>query len=727
MPVVFRDKLDDLLRKAGEYMDFDGLELVRKAYEFTVESNRRFEFLRMSGEPAISHPLAVASQLTEWLMDPETVAAGILHDIIEDPNIHALQLRATFGDTVTRMVDGVSKLKKFELPGTTTADTAYHYKIFLAVAQDTRVALIKIADRLHNLRTLDSMPGYKRLKTCYETEQIFIPLSRFLGMEAVAEEMEDISFQFAEPEEFARLLDYLEEVIPEENEIFEQAIGQLEPALLELGLDHQSHIFRYNLTHTRRILDSQDRPMPKTGLVEVTVPEELDCYRALQAVHKTFQCLSIGFQDTINFPSIDLKRMLETSLLGPFGRPFTVRIFSREMKAVNRWGIVPFLSEPHELKRTDLLADRVELIQRIVSDFRAQAGDRDEKTLVDIMTRMVLKQKIFVFTQDRRRLELPESSTVLDFAYLMGPEIGDRFSKAMVYHQTVDMSYQPQLFDHLNVITDRDAAPRVEWLEHAHTPEAQMHIKKYLAAAPLEKAAEEGRRALLQRTREEGISATGKLEDIELLLPPVIMFLGFNTEEEFFQQIGRAEFDLNVAADFLKEQYKRKVLIDKKELDPVIIGQQIYQTALPIGIVESERIPKAPLFSCEICSPAPGDEIVVSASAKKATIHRKDCANIGRGFLRGPKQSPATWKDTGGRRFPVRIKLKLFPTKDIHQKILKLIAKSGAPIAAYQSGAADEGGLELMEFIIEVQNVSLAQNVCDELLSIKDVVIAKRV
>jgi GTP diphosphokinase / guanosine-3',5'-bis(diphosphate) 3'-diphosphatase len=727
MPVVFRDKLDDLLLKAGEYMDFDGLELVRRAYEFTVESNRRFEFLRMSGEPAISHPLAVASQLTEWRMDPETVAAGILHDIIEDPNIHAVQLRATFGDTVTRMVDGVSKLKKFEIPSTTTADTAYHYKIFLAVAQDTRVALIKIADRLHNLRTLESMPGYKRLKTCYETEQIFIPLSRFLGMEAVAEEMEDISFQFSEPEEFARLLDLLEDIIPEEDEIFNQAIEQLEPALRELDIEHQSQIFRYNLTQTHRIMNSQDRPMPRTGLIEVTVPEELDCYRALQAVHKTFQCLSIGFQDTINFPSIDLKRMLETSLLGPFGRPFTVRIFSREMKTVNRWGIVPYLSTPHELKRTDLLADRVELIQRIVKDFREQAGDRDEKTLVDIMTRMVLKQKIFVFTQDRRRLELPEASTVLDFAYLMGPEIGNRFSKAMVYHQAVDMSYQPQLFDHLNVITDREAAPHVEWLEHAHTLEAQRQIKKYLATAPRDKAIEEGRKAILRRTREEGITTSDKIEDIEQLLPPVLLFLGINDFDEFYAQIGYAEFELNVAIDFLKEQFKRIVLIDKKELEPVIIGQQIFQTALPIGIIESERPPRPPLFSCEMCSPAPGDEIVLGTASKKSVIHRKDCAFISRGFLRGLKQSPVLWKDTGGRLFPVRIKIKLFPAKDIHQRILKMIGKSGAPIAAYQTGAADEGGLELMEFLIEVQNEAQAQNVCDELLAIKDVVIAKRV
>jgi GTP pyrophosphokinase len=727
MPVFFRNNLDYLLQKAGEYMDYDGLELVRRAYEFTVESNRRFEFLRFSGEPAISHPLAVAEQLVEWRMDPQTAAAGILHDIIEDPNIHAVQLRSTFGDTVTRMVDGVSKLKNFELPSSTAADTAYHYKMFLAVARDARVAIIKIADRLHNLRTLDAMPGYKRIKTAFETEQIFVPLSRFLGMEAVAEEMEDIAFQYSRPDDFARLLDQLEEIIVEEDEIFTMAIGQIAPALLETGLEYQAHIFRYNLAQSHRILNSHEKPMPKTGLVELTVPEENDCYLALQAVHKTYQNFSTGLQDTVNFPSIDLKRMIETSLLGPYGRPMIIRILSREMKQVNRWGILPFLATPGELKRTDMLADRVELIQRIVSEFRQRAGDRDEKELVDILTRVVLKQKVFVFTQDRRRLELPESSTVLDFAYLMGPEIGNHFSGAMVYQQQVDMSYQPQLFDHLNIITDCGAAPRVEWLEHAHTPEAQGHIKRRLASLPREKAAAEGLRAVLAKSHDEGISPSSRLEDIEYLLLPIFQFLDFKTLDDFFEQIGRAEFGLKFAMDFLKEQYKKVVLIAAAELEPKLLGGKVYQEPLPEGAIEAERPLKSPPLLCEMCSPLPGDEIVVSSAAKTAVVHRKDCRHIGRGFLRGPKLLSAKWGPAVGRRYPGRVKIKIFHSKDVQQRIIRLFETSDARIAASQAGAAGADGLHLMEFILELTDEARLRGLCDELIAMKGVVFAKRI
>lgn len=727
MPVVFRNNLDYLLRKAGEYMDFEGLELVRLAYEFTIESNRRFEFLRFSGEPAISHPLAVAEQLVDWRMNPETVAAGILHDIIEDPNIHALQLRSTFGDTVTRMVDGVSKLKKFELPSSTAADTAYHYKIFLAVAQNPRVAIIKIADRLHNLRTLDSMPGYKRLKTSYETEQIFIPLSRFLGIEAVAEEMEDIAFQYARPNEFAQLLDRLEDLVAEEDEVFNKAIDEIEPAMLATGLEYQAHIFRYNLSHARRILNSPDRPMPKTGLVELTVPEEDDCYRALQAVHKTFQSLSIGFQDTINFPSIDLKRMIETSLLGPLGRPLVIRIISREMKQVNRWGILPFLATPEELKRKDMLEDRVELIQKIVESFRKRAGDRDEKELVDILTRVVLKQKVFVFTKDRRKLELPESSTVLDFAYLMDTEIGNHYSSALIYQEPVEMGYQPQLFDHLYIVTDDKAEPHVDWLKHAHTPEAQGHIKRWLASQPRDKSVAEGQRVILDKASSEGIAPSGRLEDIEHLVEPIYQFLGFRSAEDLYEQIGKADFNLDIAMDFLKEQFKKVVLIDPAELEPKLLGDKAYHEPLPTGTIDAERQLKSQPTLCEMCSPLPGDEIVVRTSSKQTIVHRAACRHIERGFLRGPKILTARWNRTNGRAYPCRIKIKIFPSKDVQERITRVFENAGAKVAASLIGAPGPDGLHLMEFILELDGEAKLRGLCDELIAIKDVVFAKRI
>lgn len=727
MPVAFKDSLDSLLMQASAYMGYDGLDLIRRAYEFTVESNRRFDFLRFSGEPAIVHPLSVAETLVGWRLDAATVAAGILHDIIEDPNIHSVQLRATFGDLVTRMVDGVSKLKKFEIPETADADTAYYYKIFLAVAQDARVALIKIADRLHNLRTLDALPSFKRIKNAFETQQIFIPLSRFLGMEAVVEEMEDISFQYSKPDEYAKVLEFIESVHAEENELFEYACEKIRNSLAELGLENQAGIFRYNLAHTWKIRNQNEPPMPKTGLIEITVPIERDCYVALHSVHRIFQCLSFGFQDTIHFPSIDLKRMLETSVLDQFGRAFLVRVISREMKTLNRWGIVPYLAAPHELEKSDFIAERVDLIQRIVDEFRAQSGGRDERTLVDIMTGTVLKKQIFVFTTDGRRLDLPEASTVLDFAYQISPSTGNHFVRAVVNRREVGMDYCPRRFDQVSIETDPEVEPRVEWLEKARTPEAMMRIRRSLAARPPEIAVEDGAQALLAGAREAGLCPSGRGEDLQRLLEPVIEFLSMKEIAEFYSQIGHGEISLGMAKEFLREQYRRMVMIDDRELEPSITGLPIYRNELPEDLIEPERPVRTPVFLDEICSPLPGDDIYIIATGRKGLVHRAECGHKpGRPFLRG-RRIKAEWKETSGRVFPSRIKIKFFPTRTIHQQIFRILEEMGASVAYSQTQTSGGEGLEIMEFIIEVHNTSHVKSVCDEILKFKDVIVATRV
>jgi GTP diphosphokinase / guanosine-3',5'-bis(diphosphate) 3'-diphosphatase len=727
MPVAFKDSLDSLLMRASVYMNFDGLDLIRRAYEFTVESNRRFEFLRFSGEPAIVHPLSVADTLVRWRLDPTTVAAGILHDIIEDPNIHSVQLRATFGDRVTQMVDGVSKLKKFEIPESLDADTAYYYKIFLAVAQDTRVALIKIADRMHNLRTLDALPGYKQLKNAYETQQIFIPLSRFLGLEAVAEEMEEIAFQYSKPEEYAKTVEFMERIEDDENELLEGAAETIGNSLAELGVECRARVFRYDLFHTYKLLDQNEPPMPKTGLVEVTVPAEPDCYIAMHGVHRTFQSLSVGFQDTIHFPSIDLKRMIETSVLNHYGRPFITRIVSREMKTINRWGVVPYLAAPHELKKTGFLADRVELIQRIVSEFRERAGDHDERTLVKIMTAAMLKRQVSIYTTGGRRLELPESSTALDFAYQVGPETGNHFKTAAVNGVEVGMDYCPNRLDRITFLTDPESAPRPEWLEFVRTPEAQMHIKKQLAALPREKAIEEGSAALVESARDAGIITSDRTEDFERLLAPVAEYLLMNDIDDFFAGVGRGEITVGMAMQFLREQYRRSVMIDAGELEPLIKGLPIYRTPLPPDSVETERPLKVDLYPCEICSPLPGDDIFVVSSGRKGIAHRNECGlKPGRAFLRG-RRTTASWLDVTGFEFPARIKIKFFPSKTIHQQINRVLEIVGATVVSSQTITAGADGLELIEFVIKARNTHHAKSVCDELLKLKDVIVATRI
>nr|HOO55992.1 HD domain-containing protein [bacterium] len=512
MPVVFRDSLESLLITSSEYIDYDGLERIRKAYEFTVESNKRYDMLRFSGEPSIVHPLSVAEQLVKWRLDSDTIAAGILHDTIEDPEVHAVQLHATFGEAVTRMVDGVSKLKKFELPKKANPDTAFMWKIFLATASDIRVALIKIADRLHNMRTLESMPGYKTIKNCIETEKIFIPLAERLGMEALVEEMQDICFQYLHPNEYSNLIEYIDNIIDSESEILESSIEKLRPSLSALNIEYQIKPFYYSHSHINRIMDETNpMTMIKTGLIEITVPDDEECYLALRAVHKTFRNFSMNFQDIIAFPSTAMKRMLQTVVLAPGGLPMVTRILSREMKHINRYGIVPFIAEKHTLKRSDFLEERVNWLQKTITENRALVGEKDQAGLVDIMSRTLTEKETFVFYANRL-VELPESSSVLDFAYSIGPEIGNHISAVFINRQEVTLDYIPKRFDQLSFETNPAGSPRVEWLECVNTLEAQIQIKTKLRELDRYEAIAEGRGALLKRARENGLCPSGRIE-----------------------------------------------------------------------------------------------------------------------------------------------------------------------------------------------------------------------
>lgn len=289
------------------------------------------------------------------------------------------------------------------------------------------------------------------------------------------------------------------------------------------------------------------------------------------------------------------------------------------------------------------------------------------------------------------------------------------------------MSYQPQLFDHLYIVTDEKAEPHVDWLKHAHTPEAQGNIKRWLAAQPAEKSIAEGKRVILEKASSEGIAPSGRSEDIDYLIEPIYQFLGFHSADGLFEQIGRADFSLDVAMDFLKEQFKKVVLIDPAELEPKLLGDKAYQDTLDKGTIEAEKQLKTPPMLCEMCSPLPGDEIVVGTSSKQTVIHRPGCKYIERGFLRGPKILLAHWGRTNDRSYPGRLKIKIFPSKDVQERITRVIENAGAKVAASLVGAPGPDGLHLMEFILELDSEAKLRGLCDELIALKDIVFAKRI
>lgn len=726
LSLIIKDSFESILARAGDYMDLEDLDLVRRSYEFAVESIRRYKFLRFSGDPAIVHPLAVADQLITWKLDAPTVAAGILHDTIEDPNIHPLQIQAVFDYHVTSLVDGVTKLKKFEIPEDTDADTAYYYKIFLAVAEDIRVALIKIADRMHNLRTLKYLPSHKRIKNCFETLRIFVPLTSFLGMDAIREEMEDITFEHLQPDEYLATIKYVESILDEEDKFFDDAMAKITNEMVRLRLPRYIRKFSYSVSDVNKIIETRGPDFPKTGLIEITAPDEESCYIALRAVHSSFQALSNGFQDTITFPSIDLKRMIETNVLHPSGRPLIVRIVSSEMKDVNRWGVIPYLGRAGKLERSDFLEERVNEIKKIVTGMSQGEGISEQESIVEIITRDLLQKNIFVITTEGKRIELPRGSTVLDFAYKMGRETGDYFYKAYLNSRESGKEALPESCDQLGITVSKSVVQDVTWLECVNTPSAKMYIKRNLAKQSTNEAMESGKKALVSEFISAGLSSSGDITDLETLLAPVAEFLDIDGLEAFYVKVGYGDVTIREAINVLREQYKRMAMISANELEPVIAGNQVYKNTFASDVVKSDRPVKGAVSICETCSPVPGDIIEIATSSRKNTIHRKTCKKIPRSFGM-TRVFNAEWGDVSTLIFPGRIKVKSFPNEDVYREVLEIIEDNEAKMVSSVQRIKSPDGLELMEFLLEVDTLSTLNAICAEILSLKDVIVAKRI
>lgn len=723
MSVVFRDGLENVISRGAEYLSFSDLDLIRRAYEFTNASFSSAHLVRYSGEPAIIHPIAVAETLIDWRMDGASVAAAILHDIIEDTPVSAFQLHATFKDEVTFLVEGMTKLRRLDLKGGADRATAYHHHIFLASASDIRVAIIKLADRLHNMRTLQFLPAKKRVRTCLETQKIFIPLSRFMGMKSVKDEYEDISLMFLDENDYERTRESFMMSVRDEEEFFRRAAERIYDRLRAMSIHARVEPCDYNLSHfhdeNQNYAASGEK---RSGFISVVTRNERDCYAALGAIHSLYEPVKGGFLDTIAFPTADLKRWLE-SRIHDAGSRFKVRIVSEEMDAVNKLGIIPCLVSPTELEKTDFLQDRLREIQEILH----QVKTRNDTSSVEYITSDLFRNEIFVISSASERISLPPDSTVLDFAYRVDEEAANHICGAVVNTRAAGIRQALHSCDKVEIKTDPKVAPTVEWLAYARTPFAKMSIKKSLAGHSAERAKADGKALLSRAVTEIGLIHSGRPGDLENLIRPVAEFIGMKDLDEFLQSIGYGEIPIEDAIGALRTQRKRSAMLSPSEMIPLITAHSAFNREYPATIIITERAQQGIPRPCEICAPVPGDEIELRGSGKRLTLHTTSCRQISSKLFTWAKKIPASWGDTQGHLFPARLRLKLFRQEETYNALRRAINEKGSQLIAMKTGAESPDGLEMLEILIDVPDGAALQSVENAFLSLGGVAVVARI
>lgn len=629
------DLYDVLVQTITRYHPSADISLIKKAFDLAYEAHK--DQKRKSGQPYIVHPLSVAIILADLELDKESIAAGLLHDVVEDTFVTMDQIRADFGDEIALLVDGVTKLGQISYNSDKIEMQAENLrKMFLAMAKDIRVILIKLADRLHNMRTLDSMPPEKQKKTARETMDIYAPIAQRLGISKVKVELDDLSLQYLHPEilkDLKRQISLSEKARTDFiNQIIENVAKHLEDADIHAEIygrvKHYFSIYKKMVNQNKNVEDIYD-----LFAVRIIAETVRDCYAALGVIHEMYKPIPGRFKDYIAMPKQNMYRSLHTTLIGPGGQPFEIQIRTFEMHRTAEYGIAAHWkykesgtsainNENKEEAKLTWLREILEW-QRDVSD---------NKEFMDLLKDGLdlFAENVYCFSPKGDVKNLPNGSTPIDFAYSVHSAVGNKMVGAKVNGKLVNIDYKIQNGDRIEILTSQNArGPSLDWLKLVKSTQAKNKINQWFKRQRKEDNIQRGKAQLQQYFKEKAL-------DINLYLKPQYMEkllskYSFKDWDSLLAAIGHGGLKESHVTHKLMEEYDKE---HKKQLtvDDVLsaIEENKSKTSAKSSssiVVNGSHDVSVRFSKC--CNPLPGDEIIGFVTrGRGVTIHRTDCINV---------------------------------------------------------------------------------------------------
>ena len=601
--------LRDLLSTAGSYLPADQVERIRLAAEFGADAHRGQR--RKTGEPYIAHPVAAGEILAGLRVDADTIVAAILHDVIEDTPIAKAELASRFGESVAEIVDGVTKLDQIRFKSREEAQAESFRKMLLAMVRDLRVILVKLADRLHNMRTIEGMPPPRRRAIARETLDIYAPLAERLGLYALKLELEDLGFRALHPQRYRVLERALKRARGNQKEFLSKIAGQLRLALEKAGIagrvesreKHLHSIYR----KMQRNRSALNEIVDVYGL-RVIVDRADTCYRALGVVHATYKPMPGRFKDYIAIPRVNGYQSLHTTLFGPNGMPIEVQIRTDDMHRIAESGIAAHwkYKAGDENPVTEQERAREWLANLVSMQDSGSSEEFLESVKVDLFP-----DKVYVFTPKGKILRLPRGATVVDFAYAVHTDVGNRCVAAKVDRRLAPLRTVLRNGQTVEVVTARGAIPNPSWVNFVVTAKARTAIRQYLKGLRRSEAIELGQRLVNQALAEFKLSLS---EIDDSTLAATLGELGMGDRDELFEKIGLGE---------------RLAPLVARRLVPAAPGtgrDEGEERLAPLAVAGTEGL----LVSyARCCFPIPGDPILAFLSAGRGiVVHRETCANV---------------------------------------------------------------------------------------------------
>lgn len=575
---------------------------------------------RHSGEPYISHPVIVAGIVAELGLDEATIIGALLHDAVEDTGLTLEMISEQFGSQVSQVVDGVTKLDRLAFDSKEAQQAATVRKMLIAMASDWRVLLIKLADRLHNMRTIAVLPEWKQRRTAQETLDIYAPLAHRLGVQQVKWQLEDLAFATLHPKRYAEIEQMVAARSPEREGIVAEVFAVLTDRLDSLGIEadvrgrgkHLWSIYEKMVVRGREFDDIYDL----VGL-RVVVENERDCWSVLGAIHALWPPVQGRFKDYINSPKFNLYQSLHTTVIGPHGRPVEVQVRTQEMHARAEYGIAAHWGYKEGVKSTDEVA----WIQRI-SDVDNEISD--PVAFLDALKLDLEQDEVYVFTPKGRVISLPPRSTPIDFAYAVHTEVGHHCIGAKVNGRLVPLDTKLNSADSVEIFTSKSetAGPTQDWLAIVASSRARNKIRQWFSRERRDDAIESGREDLIKELRRDAMPVQTMLSSSALL--GVAKEMGLDDIESLFASIGEGQ----ISAQSVVQRVARELRGDVEEQLPTTATSSTRAPRRDAAGVYVEGLDDVMVHLARCCTPVPGDQIIgFVTQGRGISVHRSDCSN----------------------------------------------------------------------------------------------------
>lgn len=723
--------IDQVLEKARSYLDEKDVAFLRKAYEFAAKAHEG-QF-RKSGDPYILHPVQVAEIIIDLELDPNTIAAAFLHDVVEDTDVTVEDIANEFNEDVANLVGAVTKLKKFKYKSKEEHQAANHRKMLVAMAKDIRVILIKLADRLHNMRTLKYMSPEKQKITSRETLEIYAPLAHRLGISTIKWELEDIALRYLDPQQYYRIVNLMKRKREEREQYLQEVIEKIKQLLAEVNIEAEisgrpKHI--YSIYRKMILKKKQFNEIYDLIAVRIIVKNINDCYAVLGVIHSCWKPMPGRFKDYIAMPKANMYQSLHTTVFGPNGDPLEVQIRTEEMHRIAEYGVAAHWAykEGYDLsKQKDSFEQKMSWFRDIIE---TQTATADAQEFMESLKMDLFSDMVFVFTPKGDVIELPAGSIPLDFAYRIHSEVGNRCIGAKVNGKMVPLDHELKTGDIVEILTSKHSyGPSKDWLKITKSSHAKNKIKQWFKKERREENIAKGRELIEKEIRNLGLDPKEVLT--EEAVAEVAKKFSFAGEEDMFAATGYGGISVKQIVNRLTERIKPDDEREEQPLNEALTDVQPKdvpkrKTDTGVRVVGVDNL-LTRIARC--CTPVPGDDIIgYVTKGRGVSVHRTDCANV-QGKDVEERLLKVEWEGDGqsDKSYHVEIEIIGFDRNGLLNDVLNAVTESRTSMIAISGKSDRKQRIAVIHMMIAIHNVDHLHRVVEKIKRLKDIYSVRRI